>query len=91
MLARVHAPLFDVDPPIRAKSPSEGVRAGRDGGGGGSDRWGCRDSQRARFGGPEDGSISVISFGLLLMFKQIPEPVLIVGAGLAGIVLHDGL
>jgi chromate transporter len=35
-------------------------------------------------------AIAMISFGVLLMFKQIPEPVLIVGAGLAGIVLHHG-
>jgi chromate transporter len=35
-------------------------------------------------------AIAMISFGMLLMFKQIPEPVLIVGAGLAGIVLHHG-
>jgi chromate transporter len=32
--------------------------------------------------------IALISFVLLLLFKQIPEPVLIVASGLAGIVLH---
>jgi len=32
--------------------------------------------------------IAVMSFGLLLVFKKIPEPILIVGAGAAGIVLH---
>ena len=34
--------------------------------------------------------IAVISFGLLLVFKKIPEPVLILGAGVAGIALHHG-
>jgi chromate transporter len=34
--------------------------------------------------------IAVISFGLLLVFKRIPEPVLILGAGVAGILLHQG-
>jgi chromate transporter len=33
-------------------------------------------------------AIAVISFVLLMLFKEIPEPVLIVAAGLAGIVLH---
>jgi chromate transporter len=32
--------------------------------------------------------IAVGSFGILLLFKQIPEPILIVGAGAAGIVIH---
>ena len=32
--------------------------------------------------------IAVVTFGLLVVFKRIPEPVLIVGAGAAGIVLH---
>lgn len=32
--------------------------------------------------------IAVVSFGLLLLFKKLPEPILIVGAGTAGIVLH---
>ena len=32
--------------------------------------------------------IAVMSFGLLLVFKKIPEPILIVGAGAAGIMLH---
>jgi hypothetical protein len=34
--------------------------------------------------------IALISFGLLLGFKKIPEPILIVVAGGAGIVLHHG-
>jgi len=34
--------------------------------------------------------ISLISFGVLLGFKKIPEPILIVGAGVAGVVLHHG-
>jgi chromate transporter len=34
--------------------------------------------------------IALISFGLLLGFKKIPEPVLILGAGVAGVVLHHG-
>jgi hypothetical protein len=34
--------------------------------------------------------IATISFGVLLGFKKIPEPILIVGAGVAGIVLHHG-
>jgi len=33
--------------------------------------------------------IAPISFGVLLGFKKIPEPVLIVGAGVAGVVLRD--
>jgi chromate transporter len=32
--------------------------------------------------------IAVVSFGLLLLFKKIPEPILIAGAGAAGIVIH---
>jgi len=32
--------------------------------------------------------IAVLSFGFLLLFKKIPEPILIAGAGVAGIVLH---
>jgi chromate transporter len=35
-------------------------------------------------------AIAVISFALLLVFKKIPEPILILGAGAAGIVLHHG-
>jgi len=34
--------------------------------------------------------IALISFGVLLGFKKIPEPILIVGAGVAGVVLHHG-
>ena len=34
--------------------------------------------------------IALISFGVLLGFKKIPEPILIVVAGVAGIVLHQG-
>src|SRR6266849_7160399 len=34
--------------------------------------------------------IALISFGVLLGFKKIPEPILIVVAGVAGIVLHHG-
>jgi chromate transporter len=33
-------------------------------------------------------TIAVISFGLLLVFEKIPQPILIVGAGAVGIVLH---
>src|SRR6266704_6960175 len=32
--------------------------------------------------------IALISLGVLLAFKKVPEPVLILGAGVAGIVLH---
>jgi chromate transporter len=35
-------------------------------------------------------AIAVISFGLLLVFKKIPEPLLILGAGAAGVLLHHG-
>jgi chromate transporter len=35
-------------------------------------------------------AIAVTSFALLLAFKKIPEPVLILAAGVAGIVLHRG-
>ena len=34
--------------------------------------------------------IAPISFAVLLGFKKIPEAVLIVGAGVAGVLLHDG-
>jgi chromate transporter len=34
--------------------------------------------------------IALISFGVLLGFKKIPEPILIVSAGIAGVVLHNG-
>jgi chromate transporter len=34
--------------------------------------------------------IAVISFGLLLAFKRIPEPAVILGAGAAGIILRHG-
>jgi chromate transporter len=34
--------------------------------------------------------IAVISFGLLLAFKKIPEPAVILGAGAAGIILRHG-
>jgi chromate transporter len=33
-------------------------------------------------------SIALISLGVLLLFKKIPEPFLILGAGAAGVVLH---
>jgi len=35
--------------------------------------------------------IALITFASLLVFKKIPEPILIVAAGVAGIVLHRGL
>jgi hypothetical protein len=35
-------------------------------------------------------AIAVTSLVLLLVFKKIPEPVLILAAGVAGIVLHRG-
>ena len=35
-------------------------------------------------------AIAVISLVALLGFKKIPEPILIWGAGIAGIVLHRG-
>ena len=35
-------------------------------------------------------AIAATSFGLLVVVKKIPEPVLILGAGAAGIVLHHG-
>ena len=34
--------------------------------------------------------IALISFAVLLVFKKTPEPILIVGAGVAGVVLHHG-
>jgi chromate transporter len=34
--------------------------------------------------------IAVVSVGLLLLLKRLPEPILIVGAGAAGIILHHG-
>src|SRR6266849_7679152 len=36
-------------------------------------------------------AIALISFGLLLVFKKIPEPFVILAAGLAGVVIHHGL
>jgi hypothetical protein len=73
---------------LRAEHSSEGVRSGRDGGGGGRDCW-CRNilTKRALV----DWTtvvIALISFGALLGFRKLPEPVLIGGAGIAGIVLH---
>ena len=35
--------------------------------------------------------IALISLGTLLAFKKVPEPVLIAGAGIVGIVLYHGL
>lgn len=35
-------------------------------------------------------AIAVISLGLLLAFKKLPEPVLIVAAGVAGVILRHG-
>ena len=32
--------------------------------------------------------IALISLGVLLAFKKVPEPVLILAAGVAGVVLH---
>jgi chromate transporter len=34
--------------------------------------------------------IAMISLMILLGFKKVPEPILIVGAGIAGVVLHHG-
>jgi chromate transporter len=34
--------------------------------------------------------IAMISLVILLGFKKVPEPILIVGAGIAGFVLHHG-
>ncbi|MBL8826210.1 MAG: hypothetical protein JNM18_04440, partial [Planctomycetaceae bacterium] len=33
-------------------------------------------------------AILVVSLGLLLKFKKLPEPVLVLGAALAGLVIH---
>jgi chromate transport protein ChrA len=34
--------------------------------------------------------IALLSFAVLLGFKKIPEPLLILAAGVAGVVLHHG-
>ncbi len=36
-------------------------------------------------------AIALISFGLLLAFKKIPEPFVILAAGVVGVVVHHGL
>jgi chromate transporter len=36
-------------------------------------------------------AIALVSFGLLLVFKKIPEPFVVLAAGAAGVAIHHGL
>jgi hypothetical protein len=71
------------------KLAGEGVRSGRDGGNGGSDRGSCVDSCRRSLIDLQTVSVGVTTFGLL-SFKKIPNPFLILAAEMVGPLLCKG-